>query len=349
MANWLFVSTIILFLAPLYIWCFKALPQERWQIICAIPTRKMVDGSWQGLNLTYYGLFNAVSLCAAVALVFILTGAAGIGFTIFAAVTTVLLAFCLPASRMIAGWVEKKPNTFSIGAASFLGIVLGPWLVLSMEKVAGRWMGINFDTMAMMSALMVGYALGEGIGRLACISFGCCYGKPIDQMPQWVQRYLSWATFRFTGCTKKIVYAHHLEGRRIFAVQAVTAVLYSATALIGTLLFLNGIFSWAFFLCLFVTQGWRFLSEFLRSDYRGDRKISVYQIMSLLTIPYGLFITVLFPTSGHVVDLLSGLRAIWNPAVFLFLQVAWVIMFLRTGRSQVTGSALSFHVHSDRI
>jgi hypothetical protein len=349
MANWLFVSTIILFLAPLYIWCFKALPQERWQIICAIPIRKMVDGSWQGLNLTYYGLFNAVSLCAAVALVFILTGAAGIGFTIFAVVTTVLLAFCLPASRMIAGWVEKKPNTFSIGAASFLGIVLGPWLVLSMEKVAGRWMGINFDTMAMMSALMVGYALGEGIGRLACISFGCCYGKPIDQMPQWVQRYLSWATFRFTGRTKKIVYAHHLEGKRIFAVQAVTAVLYSATALIGALLFLNGIFAWAFFVCLFVTQGWRFLSEFLRSDYRGDRKISVYQIMSLLTIPYGLLIPFLFPNSGHVVDLLSGLRAIWNPAVFLFLQVACVIMFLRTGRSQVTGSALSFHVHSDRV
>jgi hypothetical protein len=196
---------------------------------------------------------------------------------------------------------------------------------------------------------MVGYALGEGIGRLACISFGCCYGKPIDQMPQWVQRYLFWATFRFSGCTKKIVYAHHLEGKPIFAVQAVTAVLYSTTALVGTLLFLNGYFAWAFFLCLLVTQGWRFLSEFLRSDYRGDRKISVYQIMSLLTIPYGLLIPFLFPTSGHVVDLLSGLRAIWNPAVFLFLQIICVIMFLRTGRSQVTGSGISFHVNHDRI
>jgi hypothetical protein len=102
-------------------------------------------------------------------------------------------------------------------------------------------------------------------------------------------------------------------------------------------------------LCLLVTQGWRFLSEFLRSDYRGDRKISVYQIMSLLTIPYGLLIPFLFPTSGHVVDLLSGLRAIWNPAVFLFLQIAMVIMFLRTGRSQVTGSGISFHVNHDRI
>ncbi|MGD8702330.1 MAG: prolipoprotein diacylglyceryl transferase [Desulfosarcina sp.] len=349
MANWLFVLTVSFFLVPFFIWSFKSLPRERWQIICAIPIRKMADGSWQGLNLTYYGLFNAVSLCAAVALVFILTGAAGVGFTIFTAVITVLLVICLPASRIIARWVEKKPNTFSIGAASFLGIVLGPWLVLSMEKAVKNWMAIDFDTMAVMSALMVGYALGEGIGRLACISFGCCYGKPIDQMPQWVQRYLSWATFRFSGCTKKIVYAHHLEGKPIFAVQAVTAVLYSTTALVGTLLFLNGYFAWAFFLCLLVTQGWRFLSEFLRSDYRGDRKISVYQIMSLLTIPYGLLIPFLFPTSGHVVDLLSGLRAIWNPAVFLFLQIICVIMFLRTGRSQVTGSGISFHVNHDRI
>jgi hypothetical protein len=349
MANLLFVLTISFFLVPAFIWSFKSLPRERWQIICAIPIPKMADGSWQGLNLTYYGLFNAVSLCAAVALVFILTGAAGVGFTIFSAVITMLLVICLPASRIIARWVEKKPNTFSIGAASFLGIVLGPWLVLSMEKAAKRWMAIDFDTMAVMSALMVGYALGEGIGRLACISFGCCYGKPIDQMPQWVQRYLAWVTFRFSGCTKKIVYAHHLEGKRIFAVQAVTAVLYSATALVGTVLFLNGYFAWSFFLCLLVTQGWRFLSEFLRSDYRGDRKISIYQIMSLLTIPYGLLIPFLFPTSGQIVDLVSGLRAIWNPAVFLFLQIACVIMFLRTGRSQVTGSGISFHVNHEQV
>ncbi|HSO20081.1 MAG TPA: prolipoprotein diacylglyceryl transferase family protein, partial [Desulfosarcina sp.] len=270
MADWLFIAALALILTSLFIWSFRALPRERWQIICAVPIRKMADGSWQGLNLTYYGLFNAVSLCAAVALVFVLSGAAGVDFKVFGAITAVLLAFCLPASRLIARWVEKKPNTFSVGAASFLGIVLGPWLVLLMEGAARRLMGLSFDTMAVMSALMVGYALGEGIGRLACISFGCCYGRPIDQLPPLVRRYLSWAAFSFTGCTKKIAYAHHLEGRRIFAIQAVTAVLYSASALLGSLLYLRGRFAWAFFVCLLVTQAWRFLSEFLRSDYRGD-------------------------------------------------------------------------------
>ena len=32
-----------------------------------------------------------------------------------------------------------------------------------------------------LAALAIGYILGEGLGRLACLSFGCCYGKPLDQ------------------------------------------------------------------------------------------------------------------------------------------------------------------------
>lgn len=349
MANWLFVSIMALLLAPVYIWCFKVLPRERWQIICAIPVKKMIDGSWQGLNLTYYGLFNAMALCAAVTLVLVLTAASGVDFGVFAAVITVLLGFCLPGSRLIARWVEKKPYTFSVGAASFLGIVLGPWLVLLIEAVAKQLLAISFETMAVVSALMVGYTLGEGIGRLACISFGCCYGRPMDQMPPMLQRYFSWIAFTYTGDTKKIAYAHQLGGRRVFAVQAVTAVLYSLGALAGTLLYLQGHYSWAYFSCLLVTQGWRFFSEFLRSDYRGDRRISVYQIMSLLTIPYAVLVLLVFPSSVHGADLLAGLRVLWNPAAILFLQVLGVTMFLRTGRSQVTGSALSFHVHADRV
>jgi hypothetical protein len=349
MANWLFVSIMALLLAPLYIWCFKALPRERWQIICAIPVKKMADGSWQGLNLTYYGLFNALALCAAVTLVLILTAAAGVDGGVFAAIITILLGFCLPGSRLIARWVEKKPHTFSVGAASFLGITLGPWLVLLIEAATNRLLAISFAPMAVLSALMVGYTLGEGIGRLACISFGCCYGRPMDRMPQVVRRYFSWIAFTYTGDTKKIAYAHQLGGQRIFAIQAVTAVLYSLGALAGTLLFLHRHFSWAYFFCLLVTQSWRFLSEFLRSDYRGDHRISVYQIMSLLTIPYAVVILFVFPSSINSPDVLVGLRVLWNPAAILFLQAFWMIIFVRTGRSQVTGSALSFHVHPDRI
>lgn len=349
MHNWLFVLFMALFLAPLFIWGFSTLQRERWQIICTVPVKKMSDGSWRGQNLTYYGLFNALALCAAVALVLILTGASGVPVPVFAAITCAILGICLPASSVIARWVEKKPNTFSVGAASFLGIVLGPWLVVPLEMAARRFTGTGFDPMAVLSAMMVAYALGEGIGRLACISFGCCYGKPMEQMPQAIQRYFSWAAFTYTGCTKKIAYAHHLDGEKIFAVPAVTAVLYSASSLAGTLLYLSGSYAWAFFLCLFVTQIWRFFSEFLRADYRGDRKISVYQIMSLATVPYGLLLPILFPAAGHAGDIAAGLRQFWNPVTILFLQAIGIIMFLRTGRSQVTGSGVSFFVNEDRI
>jgi hypothetical protein len=76
MANWLFVMTIAILLTPVFVWGFKTLPQERWQIICSIPIKKTVNGSWEGLNLTFYGLFNALALCAGVSMVLILTGSA---------------------------------------------------------------------------------------------------------------------------------------------------------------------------------------------------------------------------------------------------------------------------------
>jgi hypothetical protein len=40
---------------------------------------------------------------------------------------------------------------------------------------------------------------------------------------------------------------------------------------------------------------------------------------------------------------------IWNPAVILCLEALWALVFLYTGWSVVTGAALSFHVHEDRI
>lgn len=349
MANWVFVACLGLCLALVYSWAFRVLPRERWQIIGAIPVRKNADGTWTGLNLTFYGLFNAVALSFAIGLVVVLCGAVGVDIGILSAIVLLLLGCCLPASKTIARWVEKKPHTFSVGAASFVGIVAAPWLVAIMEMAAGRVLGVDFDSMAVVSALMVGYSMGEGVGRLACISFGCCYGRPMAKMPWVVRRYFSWASFTYTGCTKKIAYAHDLDNQAIFAVQAVTAVLYSASALGGIILFLHGRFAWAYFICLAVTQGWRFASEFYRADFRGDRRISAYQIMSLATIPYGMTLPFYFPTTGNGPDLLAGLNRLWSPGAILLLQVLWMVMFLRTGRSDVTGAGLRFFVNHDRV
>ena len=43
----------------LFYWSFRHLPEEKWQFVASIPRIKKTGGRWQGLNLTYYGLFNA--------------------------------------------------------------------------------------------------------------------------------------------------------------------------------------------------------------------------------------------------------------------------------------------------
>jgi hypothetical protein len=53
--------------------------------------------------------------------------------------------------------------------------------------------------------------------------------------------------------------------------------------------------------------------------------------------------------SSAVPDIVEGLTNLWHPATILFLQAVWLIIFLYTGRSYVTGSTISFHIHQKRI
>ncbi len=48
-------------------------------------------------------------------------------------------------------------------------------------------------------------------------------------------------------------------------------------------------------------------------------------------------------------DLPAGIEAAWHPAVVLFLQGLWGIVFVLFGKSMVTGAEISFHLHHDRI
>jgi len=120
-ANLLFVAGLGIFLFLVSIWGFHFLPKERWQVLGTIPIAKMADGNWKGLNLTYYGLFNGMAVTAATAIMMILLGAADMpisGVILFFIGTMV---FALPAAKLIARLVEKKPCTLSVGGASFVG------------------------------------------------------------------------------------------------------------------------------------------------------------------------------------------------------------------------------------
>jgi hypothetical protein len=120
--------------------------------------------------------------------------------------------------------------------------------------------------------------------------------------------------------------------------------------LAGLLLFLKGAFTFAFMLTGLTAHVWRLYSETLRADYRGEGRFSAYQIMSTLAAGYILMLCYMTPTDGNPsVSLMNGLYTLWNPSVILLLQGMWIVFFLYTGRSRVTGAIMSFHVHRDRV
>lgn len=350
MIDELFVLGLTLIFSQILSWGFRTLPSERWQILAAIPRIKHPGGNWEGENVTFYGVFNANAYVLAVMIFITLMGSVAVPAAAIPAITGTLLGVCIPASRVVARIVEKKRYTFTVGGASFIGILIAPWLVTAVNLALKPWMGAPVAIMTFMAALSTAYAFGEGIGRLACISFGCCYGRPLAACHPLIQRLFLKRSFVFSGKTKKIAYADGWDGERIVPIQAITAVIYCGSGIVGVYLFLKGFYTAAFFETLLITQLWRAVSEVFRADYRGGHKISAYQIMAMAAVGYAALVAVFQPVAKiPAPDVLLGLGYLWHPAAILSLQALWVAVFLYTGRSRVTGSALSFHVIQDRI
>lgn len=351
MTNEMFVLALGIFYAVIFAWGFKVLPGERWQVLASVPRHKTEDDRWNGLNLTYYGFFIACSYTMATTVMFILFGSALMPVRAVVVVSVLMAAACVPASKWVAGLVEKKSHTRTVGGAAFVGLIFAPGAVGLANTVFGPYMGFNVDMMSVLAAFSVAYAFGEGTGRLACISFGCCYGKPLSECHPLIRRLFRRFHFVFTGKTKKIAYASGLEGEPVVPIQAVTSAVYVTSALVGVYLFLANRPAAAFIETAVVTQVWRFLSEFFRADYRGTGRLSAYQWMSLVSVGYVLLCGAVFPgpSDGIRATVVPGLRALWDPAVLIFLQGLWVAMFLVMGRSTVTGSVISLHVVRDRV
>ncbi len=355
MSNELFLLGLALGFGAIFGWAFRTLPREHWQILAALPRHKTASGEWQGLNLTFYGFFQATSNTLGIVALFVLLGSIGVEANAVFALIVAVFALCWPAARWIARVVEKKAHTFTIGGASFVGVLATPGLIelvnWAFSRFSGSLSGNRIPVVPALAALAIGYAYGEGLGRLACISFGCCYGKSVAELSPQMQRWFNSLSFTFAGATKKAAYEGRLEGVRLVPVQAITSVIFVFIGLAGTYLFLQSHFKTAMLLTLLSTQLWRFLSETLRADVRGKaEKISAYQVMALLMVVYSAIIPFVFSgVSAPTAAIAEGLQVLWNPAVILFCQALWLIVFLITGRSSVTGSTLSFFVHRERV
>jgi hypothetical protein len=346
----IFLLSLSIVLAVLFLWGFRTLPGEGWQVIGCLLDGKERDGSWRGLNLTYYGFFNATAYLLAALVFFILTGSLSVPVAGILTLLAAILGICIPASSLIARWVEGKTNTFTVGGASFAGLIAAPLIVRAVNGILGNRMGFSVPVLSVLAAISIAYAIGEGVGRLACISFGCCYGKPLSGCHPLLRRIFRGRGFVFCGDTKKIAYAHHLDGHEVIPVQAVTAVLLTSTGLIGCYGFLKGFPAAVFLGTLTVTQGWRVISEFLRADDRGAGGITAYQFMALLSIGYALLLTAIFPRDGSAApDLAAGMLVLWNPALILFFEILWVATFIYTGRSRVTDASIRLHVVKEKV
>jgi prolipoprotein diacylglyceryltransferase len=260
-----------------------------------------------------------------------------------------VLAICLPAAKIIATVVEKNRHGFTVGGASFVGIIIAPLFLWLADLASQRWWDTALPILPMLAAMSIAYVLGEGIGRLACISFGCCYGKALHRSPRWAQRLFCTLNHVFIGKTKKIAFAGEMEAVKVIPIQAVTCVIYTALALLCSALFFHRQFALAFALSLVGSQLWRVYSETLRADYRGGSTLfSVYQLMALLAALYGIAISLVLPAhAGLAPDLAAGLGALWSPGVILSLQVITVAMFFFSGTSTITTGELRFGLAAD--
>lgn len=351
MTDYLFIGAASLIFAALFLWGFRVLPGERWQMLAAVPLRKEDQGHWRGLNLTFYGFLLAGATVIATLYGLILLVSTAMYLPGVMAVFLLIFAVSLPASKILARIVEKKLHTFTVGGAFFSGLLVAPWAIMAVNLALGLAGLPELNVLVVLAALAISYVLGEGLGRLSCISYGCCYGKPLKECNWLVRRIFSRFSFVFTGATKKVVYDGGLEGEKLIPIQAITCILYTATALFSTHLFLQGHYAAAFLLSLSVSQLWRFLSETMRADFRGFGRISVYQKMSLAALPYAGGIAYLIPAAMlPPPSITQGLGIFIQPIPMISLQLLWLTVFLIFGRSTATGSTLAFHVvKTDKI
>src|SRR5512135_2110193 len=173
MMNALFVLMLGVCLTLLLRWGFKTLPQEQWQIMATVPRRKEGLGLWVGANLTYYGLITASSGILAMSTFLLLMASVNVPVCASLPMLGIVLALCLPATRVVARLVEGKQHTSSIAAGVFVGLLLAPLVVAVIDACGGDRTAASMSPT--LAAMTVAYVLGEGLGRLACISFGCCY------------------------------------------------------------------------------------------------------------------------------------------------------------------------------
>ena len=110
MINEIVVGGLALVYMGVLVWSCRMLPGERWQVLATMPVVRNEHGLWRGLNITYYGFFQACAFAVALALILVMLGSVRMGILETLSVPVFLLVVCLPASKWMARLWRKSPR-----------------------------------------------------------------------------------------------------------------------------------------------------------------------------------------------------------------------------------------------
>jgi hypothetical protein len=334
----------------LFRWGFRNLPKEGWQIALAVPARTNgAEGRyWPAINFTVYGVISSLAYGLSLLVFIFLISAAGQPLLPASVFGALLLAVGIPASKLVARWVEGIPG-HTIGGAVF-AVLLAAVPAMWLTKLIGQALALTpFDPGILMAAACISYALGEAIGRLACLSFGCCYGRPIAQCTSLQRALYSRFTETYRGRFKKIAYAGGLTDRPVIAVQSIASAVLFVLFLVSLWLFWKGMFAVSIVVALGLSQLWRAYSEQLRADFRGREGFTLYQAMAIV----GALLSVCFAqlyvndvaSTVHTLSAVRGWRIVTQAEVIIPCQLLALLILRYMGRSSVTSSRLELLLH----
>ena len=329
-------------------WGFRTLTREGWQIALAVPARtsSQMNRYWPAINFTFYGVISGIAYGLAVALFVFLVGAYKQPVASAALFAALLLAVGIPASKAVARWVEGTPG-HTIGGALF-AVLVSAIPALSVTRWLADALALPaFDPGIVIAAACIAYALGEAVGRLACLSFGCCYGRPLAQCTSLQKALYSRLTDTYRGRFKKIAYAGGLNDQPVIAVQSIACAVLFVLFLVSLWMFWKGQVAACIVVALGGSQLWRAYSEQLRADFRGREGFTHYQAMALI----GALLSVVFAWFyGHVApstlpSAYAGWRAVTQVEVIIASQLLVVLIVLYMGKSSVTSSRIEMLLH----
>ena len=350
MLDVIFVATLALGLSALLAWGVRTLPAERWQMLAAVPVAKSADGSWRGLNLTFYGFFSATGTIFGFTIMLLLLASLGIPAVAGMALALLIVLVSVPASRIVAAIVEHKRNTFTVAGAAFVTTLVFPLLLVALRPLTADLLHRQVAVLPILAAGAIAYVLGESVGRLACLSFGCCYGTPLREASPAIARLFHSHYLVIQGPTKKAAYASGLAGQPLIPVQAITSAIHAVAGVAGVILFLSQQWRLAALVPLVASWGWRAFTETLRADHRGSSRISAYQVMAVFSVVYlSVFLGLLPQPTALEAHLSLAFPQVFSVPIILLLQIFWLALFFYYGKSRVTGSTLLFHVVPERV